>query len=162
MRTRTANPKKPPEEAAQERSDYSRALDSLTRHLALRDHSRFELKTKLERRFDPELVERLLAEAEERGWLLPEDQVAERLTRALVRKHKSARYIEAQLRKRRLPLLPRTAEAADAEIETIRHLVIRKFGTESLSFEDKAKAYRFLKYRGFQDRAIRQVLNEKR
>lgn len=36
------------------------------------------------------------------------------------------------------------------------------FDPAPLSLEDQAKAYRFLKYRGFNERAIQQVLNEKR
>lgn len=155
MRTPT---RKPPQELEAEKNDYSRALDSLTRYLALRDHSRHELKTKLLRRFSPELVERLMTEAEDHGWLISEEQIAERLVLALERKQKSRRYIEVQLRKRRLPV---PAANEDSEAEKIRHLVHRKFGEGQLSFEDKAKAYRFLKYRGFSDRAIRQVLNEK-
>ncbi len=140
------------------RNEYSQALDSLTRYLALRDHSRHELKTKLLRRFDPELVDKLMQEAEDNGWLLAEDVIAERLVLALERRNKSRRYIEAQLMKRRLPV-PKAEE--ENEIEIVRKLVERKFGIEKLSFEEKAKAYRFLKYRGFKDRAIRQVLNEK-
>jgi SOS response regulatory protein OraA/RecX len=112
----------------------------------------------LSRRFDAELVERLLTEADENGWLAPEEQIAERLVLALQRRQKSGRYIEAQLMKRRLPKVKREEET---EEEIIRGLVERKFGIEKLSFEEKAKAYRFLKYRGFADRMIRKVLNEK-
>lgn len=141
------------------RNELARARDRLTRYLALRDHSLHELRTKLERNFERELVDKVLEEADANGWLTPEEQIAERLAAALGRRNKSHRYIEAQLRKRKLPV---PLAEADDEIERIRHLVERKFGTDSLSFEDKAKAYRFLKYRGFGDRAIRQVLNEKR
>lgn len=143
-----------------EKNEYARALDSLTRYLALRDHSLYELKTKLGRRFSPELIERLLQEAQENGWLQPEEQIAERLALALARRHKSRRYIEGQLRKRGLPIPAPTG--LEDEYESVRHLVQRKFGTDELSFEDKAKAYRFLRYRGFKDSVIRQVLNEKR
>lgn len=98
-----------------------------------------------------------MTEAEENGWLTAEDQIAERLVLALERRQKSRRYIEGQLKKRRLPIPKGEAEN---EIEIVRNLVERKFGSEKLSFEERAKAYRFLKYRGFADRAIRQVLNE--
>ena len=36
------------------KSDYTRALNLLTRYLAMRDHSRFELQTKLGKRFAAE------------------------------------------------------------------------------------------------------------
>jgi SOS response regulatory protein OraA/RecX len=146
MRTKTKN-------------EYTQALDRMTRYLALRDHSRYELQQKLSRAFSEEIVARVLDEADANGWLAPEEVIAERAARALGRKFKSQRYIEGALRKRRLPVPPRDNEA---ELEKIRDLVERKFGPAAdLSFEEKAKAFRFLKYRGFDDRSIRQVLNEK-
>jgi regulatory protein len=142
------------------KTEYVRALDALTRYLALRDHSRAELRQKLSRRFDGELVERLLTEAEDNGWLGDEQVIAERAAEAFQRRHKSRRYVEGQLRKRQLPLPPRDDEM---ELNSVRALVKKKFGEGAeLSYEDKAKAFRFLKYRGFDDRLIRQVLNEKR
>jgi regulatory protein len=140
------------------KTEYIKALDSLTRYLALRDHSRLELRQKLSRRFSSEMVNKVLAEAEQNGWLLDEAKVAERSVAALRRRQKSQRYIEGKLRQRGLPV---PAREVDSELESIRELLVRKFGEEKLSYEDKAKAFRFLKYRGFQDRAIRQVLNEK-
>lgn len=141
------------------KDEYAQALDRMTRYLALRDHSRYELQQKLSRVFSPEIVAKVLDEADGNGWLAPEEVIAERAARALARKHKSQRYIEGALRKRKLPVPPRDD---DAELEKIRELVERKFGTATgLSFTDKAKAFRFLKYRGFDDRNIRQVLNEK-
>lgn len=100
-----------------------------------------------------------MSAAAARGLLIPESQVAERLVEELVRKHKSHRFIEEQLLKRGLPV---PAFTMDDEILRARHLVERKFGLDSLSYEDKAKAYSFLKNRGFEDRAIEQVLNEER
>lgn len=141
------------------RDEYSRALDRITRYLAARDHSRFELRQKLNRFFSEDVVAQVLAEAENRGWIASEETIATRAAAALGRKGKSQRYIESALKKRRLPVPERDT---DAELEKIRQLVERKFGTAAeLSFEDKAKAFRFLKYRGFDDHSIRQVLNEK-
>ncbi|NJL24477.1 MAG: RecX family transcriptional regulator [Calothrix sp. SM1_5_4] len=100
-----------------------------------------------------------MREAEEHGWLASEEDVARRLTAALERKLKSRSYIEAQLRKKRLPLPEPDGEV---EAEKARALLERKFGSvQEMTFEERGKAYRFLKYRGFHDRWIRQVLNEK-
>ena len=141
------------------KSEYVRALDSLTRYLAQRDHSRHELKTKLSRRFENDLVELLIREAEERGWLLDEAAIAERLVLSLERKLKSRRYIEEQLRKRRLPVPPSDHEA---ESERARAVAERKFGSvHGLKYEEKIKVIRFLKYRGFNDHAIQQVFHAK-
>lgn len=146
--------------AAGERSSFDRALEALTRYLSVRDHSRFELQTKLERRFEPAVVEEVLAFAEKKRLLLNEQSVAENLVEQLVRKHKSRRFIETELEKRRLPRPQFTAE--ETELANMRLLLKRKFGLQPLSLEDQAKAYRFLKYRGFEESAIQQVIHEKR
>ncbi len=141
------------------KAEFLKALDSIARYLALRDHSLHELKQKLSRRYDAEIIQQALGEAESRGWLCDEQAVAERLSGALARKNKSRRYIEAQLKKRRLPAV---SLESDAELEKARELLVRKFGEEKLSFEDKAKAFRFLRNRGFDDRSIRQVLKDEK
>jgi SOS response regulatory protein OraA/RecX len=85
------------------------AFELLTRLLATRDHSVYELKMKLARRFDPQLIEHVLE--------------------------------------------------GEAELDKMRHLLERRFGSVSdMDRETHAKAYRFLRFRGFADRWIRQVL----
>jgi len=145
------------------RSESSRALARLTRYLALRDHSKFELKTKLGRQFPADVVEEALIEAETRGWLANEAQMAERLALALASRHKSQMYIEAELRKRQLPVPPLDDQA---ELANIRHFLERKFVADDLSYkeqtEERTKAYRFLMNRGFKESLIKKVLDEKR
>lgn len=140
------------------KSEYARALDRLTRYLALRDHSRYELQQKLTRHFSREIVDPLLLEAEERGWLIPENQIAERATLVWQRQLKSRRYIEGQLRKRHLPLPPR---ADQVECQNARVLIERKFGApHTLNYADKARAYRYLLNRGFAPHLIGKVFHE--
>jgi SOS response regulatory protein OraA/RecX len=139
------------------KSEYARALDLLTRYLALRDHSRHELQQKLSRRFAQETIEKLLVEADANGWLAPEEKIAACAQAAWQRRMKSRRYIEGQLRKRRLPLPPRNDEI---ELENGRALIERKFGVpQTLSYNDRAKAYRYLKFRGFDERTIAKVFH---
>lgn len=143
-------------------SPESRARNSLARHLARRDHSRGELREKLSKRFEPDVVEKVLDEAEARGWLASEQVIAERLIAALRRKFKSRRYIEAQLRRRGLPWVD-DGDSQGVEVDNARALVEKKFGPpRELSREDRERAYRFLRYRGFEDRWIRQVFYEER
>lgn len=158
-KTSTKNPgaTSPRAAAKSERTEYDRALDSLTRYLAIRDHSQYELRTKLARAYPEELVDELLAEAARNGWLIPEQQIAERLALALAKRHKSQMYIVGQLQERRLPV----PDLQD-DSENARLLVERKFGAGSLDEDVKGKAFRFLQNRGFDDRVIRQVLNEER
>jgi SOS response regulatory protein OraA/RecX len=140
-----------------ERSEYARALDLMTRYLALRDHSRHELNIKLSRRFTGETVAEVLAEADAHGWIPPDEVIAQRTAQVLQRKGKSHRYVEAYLRKRRLPAPARDDEK---ELENARTLVEKRFGDpRALSFEEKAKASRFLQYRGFEPRLIRKVFH---
>ena len=139
------------------RTEYKRAVDRLKRYLAARDHSRFELVQKLTRLFAPELVDRVLCEASARGWLAPDAEVATRAALAYERQNKSRGYIEARLRQRHLPL-PVLSPAA--ELDKIRALVERRFGLlAELSETDRPRVVRFLKYRGFEDQLIRQVIH---
>lgn len=158
---KTVNSKKPAvARAAGERSSFDRAFEALARYLRIRDHSRFELQTKLERRFDAATVAEVLTHAARKRLLLNEKSVAENLVEQLVRKHKSRRFIEVELERRRLPKPEFTLK--ETELANMRLLLKRKFGVQPLSLEDQAKAYRFLKYRGFDESSIQQVINEKR
>lgn len=137
----------------------SKALESLARYLAMRDHSETELRTKMRRRFESDVIERALDFAREREWLTAPEKLAAKASEELHRRKKSHRYIQNTLKKRGLPPTPADASA---ELEKIRRLLRSKFVVSAdLSYEEKAKAYRFLKYRGFQDALIRKVLNEK-
>ena len=136
--------------------EFKRALEVVARCLALRDHSLHELKTKLSRKFEPEMVARVLGVAEARGWLCSEEKVAVQLAAALHRRGKSRGYINGQLRKRKLPAVEMNN---DDELEKARDLLVRKFGAEKLSWEQRTKAYRYLKYRGFEDHWIRKALD---
>lgn len=139
------------------KTEYARALDLLTRYMALRDHSRHELKQKMSKKFELALIQQVIADADANGWIPPEEVIAERAARAWRGRLKSRRYIEGQLRKRQLPLPARDSEN---EAATARELIEKKFGPATeLSYDDKGKAYRFMKYRGFDDRTIRMVLN---
>ncbi len=106
-------------------------------------------------KFAPEEVATALKEAERRGWLLPEHEIAERLALSLARRHKSQMYIDEQLRMRGLPPVEKRLET-----ESIRRLVERKFGTTALHGDQKQKALRFLANRGFTEDSVRQVLDE--
>lgn len=139
-------------------NDKEKALDLLTRYLAQRDHSERELRTKLSRRFEDEIIEDVLASAHEHGWLRPPEELASSATEAWNRSHKSHRYIQEQLRRKGLPATPMDE---DVEREKVLYHLQKKFGAKPrLSYEDRTKAYRFLKYRGFDDGIIYKVINQ--
>jgi SOS response regulatory protein OraA/RecX len=87
-------------------SEYMQALEALTRHLSVRDHSRLELRQKLAAKFSEETIERALENATARGWLASEEEIAARAALTWQSKLKSRADIEAQLKKRGLPIPP--------------------------------------------------------
>src|SRR5579859_1374890 len=125
----------------------TQAIDSLMRYLAARDHSELELRNKLKRRYEPEAIEAAITYAHEHALLLAPEELAMKASRELARRKKSHGYIQNQLRKRGLPSVSLDSEG---ETEKMRRLLNGKFGSEGvLTYEEKTKAYRFLKYRGF-------------
>lgn len=155
MMTKNSKPSK----AESERSELGRAREALTRYLARRDHSARELSVKLARRFEPDVIEQALEWALEKKLLVAEKDLARRVDASLGRQLKSHRQIRATLQKRGLPA---TAEDREAELEKIRRLMEKRFQfVGKMSYEDRVKVYRYLKYRGFNDSLIKQVLNEK-
>ncbi len=137
------------------RNEFNRALDRIAYYLAARDHSRYELTTKLSRAFTPEVIEQALAEADARNWLVDEWEMARRAAESLVRKNKSLTYIVGHIRKRKLP----TEAAADLdEVDSAAQLLIRKFKSGSRDQKTREKAIRFLMYRGFRGNTIQSAL----
>jgi SOS response regulatory protein OraA/RecX len=137
--------------------EFTQALDKLAGYLSIRDHSRLELQEKLCKDFSPEVIEGVLAEAESKRWLQPEDEIAARAALVFQRKLKSRSYIENQLTKRGLPVPPRDDAAEQA---TALKAVEKKFGpVAELEFEQRRQALRYLANRGFDEHTIRMVLN---
>src|SRR4051812_24070668 len=101
----------------------SKALESLARYLAMRDHSETELRTKMRRRFELDVIEKAIQFARDRDWLANPEKMAERATADLGRRKKSHRYIQNNLRKRGLPA---TRPDSDGELEKIRQLLRSK------------------------------------
>lgn len=143
--------------------ELAQAIDLIASYLAGRDHSEHELRGKLQRRFGVELIDQALQCANDRGWLLAPEKLAEKAEAELNRRGKSHRYIQGQLRKRGLPP---PALDQETELAKLRRLVQARFselhdGSREERRDGKIKAMRYLKFRGFNDALIRKVLNEK-
>ena len=140
--------------------DLIRARTRLTRYLAMRDHSAAELMLKLARYHPPAMIDRVIADAAAAGLLASDEQIARRKIESFARRLKSRRYIEARLREKGLPV-PFPGEDDDAvEVAKARELVAGKFGDPlELSIEERGVAFRFLQYRGFEDRHIKRVFS---
>lgn len=130
------------------------------KYLAMREHSRIELRRKLGPHAESvEQVEALLDECEAKGWLS-----AERFAASMVHR-KAARYgtlrLQAELAQHRLPdEVSRTAVQAlrDTEFERAHALWLKRYGEIPESPQDRARQSRFLAARGFASEVIRRVL----
>jgi SOS response regulatory protein OraA/RecX len=136
------------------------ALDAVMDHLGRRNHSERELHTKLKGKYSEVEITEAIIFAQEHGWMLNAESLAEQTTNALHRKKKGFLFIQRYLRQKGLPA---TARDTDAELEKVRRLVDRRYGSRAELKADRMlmlKARRFLLSRGFQDDVIRKVLNE--
>lgn len=122
-------------------------------YLAIRDHSAYELEKKLtQKEYTPEEIEKALSHVQERGWLLPPDELSERVAEQLHRKNKGYSYILQYLKEKRLPAVDKDYER---ELEKAQELLSKRFpGLSNPSFTDKKQVARMLKNRGFDHETI--------
>ena len=127
--------------------------------LAIRDHSRSELRLKLSRfEFLPEDIDTALDHAEEKGWLLAPQALAEKVAEELHSKKKSHEYIVQYLEQKELPPVPRDSER---EVEKALSLLGKHFSPLSNpSTPDKKQVMAFLQNRGFDEDTIQRVVHE--
>ncbi len=137
-----------------------RALKALAR----REHTRQELRVKLDKFTESvEQIDSLLDDLERRGWL-SEARFVEQLTRRRRSRFGAARILH-ELREKGV------SEAAvgaaqpglrDSEAEAARAVWQKKFGNAPASLQEKAKQARFLAGRGFSPEAVHAVLKSLR
>ena len=131
------------------------------RLLARREHSRAELARKLSAHAaDPDEVERVLDECEQRGWL-SERRVVEQLVHAR-RSRFGARRIERDLRQKGISedaVSAALTALKGGELEAARSVWRRKFGgKQSRGPADRARQVRFMQGRGFDLDVILKVI----
>lgn len=133
---------------------------SATRFLARRGHSTGELRKKLRKRDFPDpLIEQVLDDFVERGWL-DDEEFATHQAELLARKQWGPFKIRAKLTHHGVP--DRIAEDAVAALdvdwlEVALQRVRGKYG-ELEDDRDRQRAYRHLTYRGFSSRTARAVV----
>ena len=139
------------------------AMNAAVRILTNRDHSKYELKQKLQQRgFARQVIETVMARCEHLGYI--DDQRTARVyIQQLKRKCFGRRYISLALKKKRLGgsaiekiLLEYYAE--DEEYESAGRLLKKKMKTFARETDPKKrsdKIYRFLYSRGFHPSVIR-------
>ncbi len=130
------------------------------RLLARRDHTKLELRRKLEtREYLPEEIDPILFKLEKEGWI-DEPRFAENYLRMRMNQGKGVFRIRKELQERGIveELIQAAMEVIPEETwqelaETVRQ---KKFGSKPVKdFKEKAKQQRFLQYRGFSSSQIR-------
>lgn len=121
--------------------------------LAQRDHSARELKQKLKKRAEPEILQQALNWADAQNWLPSEEKIQEQVVRALGLRKKGQNAINFKLKK--LGLKPVKLDP-EVELENAVRALESKFKSDilkSLDFKafqkQKAKVMRFLLGKGF-------------
>lgn len=121
--------------------------------LARRDYSQKELSIKLLQDFDVDEVARALKKVKEHGWLLPPEELSEKVHREMHRKNKGFHYILNFLRKKGLPPVEMDFEA---EMEKARY-ILSKHSKDEMPL---SKLYSLLNNRGFDKEVIQRAIDE--
>lgn len=131
--------------------------------LARREHSRRELRQKLEHRFAaPELIETVIQNLSDEA-LQSDDRFAEAFVTVRKRKGQGPVRIIHELRLRGVDdeIFSRYLDPDDeAWAALARSVCLRKYGGLATKPAQRAKQMRFLQYRGFSGEQIRQVWKE--
>jgi len=145
------------------KDNYSRCKNSAIYSLAMREHSRLELKNKLNKKeyVNGVDLEELLDELEESNYLNEE-----RFTESYIRYRSSRGFgpikISSELQSRgvKSSLIENAYDEADVDwYEIAIEQVKKKFGeTKATDFKEKAKRMRFLSTKGFSSDIINYVL----
>ena len=133
----------------QTKTAWVKAMD----YLARRDHSEKELVEKLAAHYPMDQVKDTITKVKERGWLLPPNELSQKVTENLNRKYKGYLYIQHFLRRKGLP---GTAKNPEIEFEKANYLVQNK--VKDLS--DTKRLVSLLKNRGFDTETIGRIIHE--
>ncbi|MGQ9424721.1 regulatory protein RecX [Gilvimarinus sp. F26214L] len=128
--------------------------------LARREHSRLELRQKLNRRFDaPELIDTVIQNLADEA-LQSEDRFAEAFVNMRRNRGQGPVRIINELQMRGIPeaIYSRYVDPGDEDWrERARDICLRKYGSLASKPAQQAKQMRFLQYRGFTAEQIRSL-----
>lgn len=143
-------------------SEYRKALNKGFTLLGVRDHSEYELYTKLLKNFDEHTSAQAVARIRELGYL-DDGAFARRYTEELLRKGKSAGEIRRRLSEKRISR--ETAEEILSDLETderplIAELIEGKYAVKLREPNGRQKVYAALLRRGFRSSDVSAALRE--
>lgn len=132
------------------------------RYLSMREHSRVELRQKLQTHApDADCLDQLLDELQAAGWLSDARFVASVVHRKAARF--GAARLQSELSRHQLPkdlLQTAVSELRDTEFDRAWALWRKRYGQVALNPTELARQSRFLAGRGFSGDTIRQVLRQ--
>lgn len=141
--------------------DMSSIWNAALNILARREHSQSELTAKLEKKFpeEGEAIQDILQRLVDTG-LQSDKRYAEMWLRSQIAKNRGPIRIRFEARQKGVEaLVSELIESSEHDwFEAAKSLVERKFPS-GLTFDTKAKAYRFLSYRGFSNDMIQYAVN---
>lgn len=121
-----------------------------------RPHSTRELRDYLRRKkTEPELVEKLVTEFTEKK-VLSDERFAEWFTERAVRKNKSARMTQNELRSKGVRLEAGTTDAAVNDMDALKALLVKLASRPR--YADQARLIRYLQGKGFSYSDIKEAL----
>ena len=132
--------------------------------LAKRNYSEKELRQKLARsyyQYNEDEINEAIQYAKDHNYLLPPEELSQRVALQLHQKNKGFLYINNYLREKGLPPINKDS---DLEINKALDIIGRRFSSEetsSFSFDEKQKIQRQLYNRGFDLETIKKVIHEK-
>lgn len=140
----------------------SHAKKRIMDYVAKRDHSEKELRTKLKRYAEADIIDQAIQWAIEQKWLAAPEVLKEKFADQLHRRGKGIRSINQKLKAKGLPS---TKSDFETEIVKARKLVFAKWDASDFNGLDfkqaqklKAKIMRFLITRGFETDVVGQIL----
>jgi regulatory protein len=140
------------------KSETESAYNALLRALTRRDHTEKELFEKLTRWYSRESVQGAIARAHELALIKDEIFLKNLFAEHLHRRQKGIHAINRVLKEKGLP-----SADADLELELAKchSLLLKKYDAATrLTPSERAKAYRFLAYRGFGSDVIKLAINQ--
>ncbi len=132
-----------------EKAVWIKAMD----YLARRDHSVTELKEKLGRFFEETEIDETIEEMKSRGWILPPEELSQKVAKNLHQKSKGIYYINQYLQKKGLPPVDKDPTLEFDKAMEVCRLKLKDPG-------DIQKLSSLLKNRGFDTETISQVVHE--
>jgi len=138
----------------------STALDKVAELLARRDHSEKELYEKLSQKgFSSQDSSAAIEYAWEHKWLLPPEELAERVKLQLDEKGKGFLYIQSYLQSKGLPCPPKNSETEKLKAQRLLQKKFETLKPNTSNEEKKKQTSRFLKNKGFDFETINATLS---